>query len=157
MATRRFSGRNAPGATVEGMEDFRKMFRDILPRQTKNILRRTTLDIAREASNRVKAKTPVKTGNLKRSIKPKRARGTRDMVEARVEADRSGSRTGRGYHSHLVEFGYVHSKSGKFVPGRPFIVPTVEGMRPEVPKLYRERLGVQLEKEMQKRAKKAAK
>jgi hypothetical protein len=155
MSLRRFSGRSAPGATVEGIEDLRKTLGVVLPREATNILRRTTLDIAREASIRVKAATPVKTGNLRRSIKHQRAKGTRTMVESKVAADRSGGRTGRGYHSHLVEFGYVHSKSGKFVPGRPFIVPTVEQMRPEVPKLYREQLGVQLEKEMQKRAKKA--
>lgn len=154
---RRFTGRKAPGAEVEGLEDLRKTFRDVLPREATNILRRATLDIAREAQGRVKAAAPVRSGRLKKSIKAKRSRGTPRMVEARVEADRSGSKSGRGYHSHLVEFGYVHSKSGKFVPGRPFIVPTVEAMRPEVPTLYRERLGVQLEKEMEKRAKKAAK
>jgi len=134
------------------MDDFRKMFRDILPRETRNILRRATLDIARTAKDRVKSATPVKTGTLRRSIKAKRSRGTSNFIEARVEADRSGSKSGRGYHSHLVEFGYVHSKSGQFVPGRPFIVPTIEGMRPEVPSLYRERLGAQLEKELEKRA-----
>lgn len=157
FASRRYTGRAAPSVTVEGMEDLRKTLGVVLPREARNILRRATLDIARDASIRVKAAAPVKSGNLRRSIKHKRAKGTSNMVESSVSADRSGSRTGRGYHSHLVEFGYVHSKSGNFVPGRPFIVPTVEQMRPEIPSLYRERLGVQLEKEMQNRAKRAAK
>lgn len=142
---------------VEGLEDLRKMLGDVLPREARNILRRTTSDIAGEARRRVKAAAPVATGRLKKSIKSRRNRGTPKMIEASVYADRSGGESGRGYHSHLVEFGYTHAKSGNFVPGRPFIVPTVEQMRPEVPALYRARMGVQLEKELQKRAKKGRK
>jgi hypothetical protein len=155
---RRVTGNSAPSVTVEGMDDLRKMFGQFIPTEARNIMRRTTLEIARIAAVKVRSITPVKTGNLRNSIKADRAKGSKDMIEAKVFADRSGNpKSGRGYHSHLVEFGYVHSKTGQFVMGRPFIVPTVESMRPDVPDLFIKHFGPQFEKELQNRAKRAAK
>lgn len=136
------------GARVIGMEDVQDMLLNVTPREAKNILRRTTLSLAGRVRDRLKDLVPVDEGDLKRSIKAKRNRGTRTMVEASVVADLSGGRSGRGHHWWWVEEGTVK------MPAQPYIVPSVEAIRPEVPSIYREDFGVHLERELQKRKKK---
>lgn len=136
------------GVKIEGLEELRETLEKTMPREAKNILRRTTYGIATKIRDQVKERAPAKTGALKRSIKAKRNRDTRTNISSSVIADRSGGRTGSGYHWHFLEFGTVK------MPAQPFINPTVEQMRPQVPELYRNEFGKQLEKEMKKRAKK---
>lgn len=135
---------------IIGLQDLQVLLQETMPREANNIMRRTTAGIAAEVRADIRQKAPVQTGNLKRSIKSKRDKGRRGVASASVYVDRSGGKSGRGYHWHLVEFG---ARGGK-MPAQPFVVPTVEEWRPQMPKLYRERFGVELEREMQKRAKK---
>ena len=139
------------GVKIEGLEELRETLEQTMPREAKNILRRTTLKIASTVRNEVRKKAPVDTGNLRRSIKSKRDRGTPTNITASVYVDKSGGKSGKGYHYHFVEFGTVK------MTARPFIVPTVEEMRPGLSEEYRKEFGVQFEKEMQKRAKKGKK
>jgi HK97 gp10 family phage protein len=136
------------GVSIEGMEDLQETLKTVMPREAKNILRRTTFAVATTVRDKVKARAPKKTGALMKSIKAKRNKGTRTEMSASVVADRSGGRTGRGFHAHFLEFGTVK------MPAQPFIVPTVEEMRSQVPELYKENFGVQYEREIAKRHKK---
>jgi len=136
-------------AKLHGLRDLKKTLETVSPREAKNILRRTTFGLAVRVRDRMKERVPVDEGNLQRSIKAKRNRGTRTRVEASVIADRSGGRTGTGFHWWWVEQGTVK------MPAQPYIVPTVEEIRPQVPDLYRQEFGVQFEREMQKRKTKA--
>lgn len=138
----------AKGIKIEGMEQLQATLKQVMPREARNILRRTTLKIASDIRDKVRARSPVHTGNLKRSIKSKRDKGTPTNITSSVIADRSGGRSGKGYHSHFLEFGTVK------MPAQPFIVPTIEGMRLGISEEYRKEFGVQFEREMQKRAKK---
>ena len=136
------------GVEIEGMDELQKTLQQVMPREARNILRRTTLKIASAVRDKVRQRAPVDTGNLKRSIKSKRDKGTPTNITASVIADRSGGKSGRGYHWHFLEFGTQK------MPAQPFLVPTVEEMRPGLSEEYRREFGVQFEKEMQKRAKK---
>lgn len=136
------------GVKIEGMDELQATLKDVLPREARNILRRTTLKIASQVRDVVRQRAPVDTGNLKKSIKSKRDKGTPTNITASVYVDKSGGKSGKGYHYHFVEFGTVKMSA------RPFIVPTVEEMRPGLSEEYRKEFGVQFEKEMQKRAKK---
>lgn len=136
------------GVKIEGMDELQATLKDVLPREARNILRRTTLKIASNVRDVVRQRSPVDTGNLKKSIKSKRDKGTPTNITASVYVDKSGGKSGKGYHYHFVEFGTVK------MTARPFIVPTVEEMRPGLSEEYRKEFGVQFEKEMQKRAKK---
>jgi|SRR5690606_1646059 len=138
------------GVKIEGLEELRETLEKTMPREAKNILRRTTLKIASTLRNEIREKAPVYTGNLRRSIKSKRDRGTPTNITASVYVDKSGGRSGKGYHWHLVEFG---ARGGK-MPAQPFVVPTVESFRPKVDEMYRAEFGVQFEREMAKRNKK---
>lgn len=133
------------------MEDVQDMLLNVTPREAKNILRRTTFALAGRVRARLKERVPVDEADLQRSIKAKRDRGTRTMIEASVIADRSGGRTGKGYHWWWVEEGTVK------MPAQPYIVPSVEEIRPQVPQIYREDFGLHLERELAKRNKKLKK
>jgi len=137
---------------VFGLPETTDMLANVLPREATNISRRAATGIAAEVRNDIRTKAPKRTGNLKKSIKSKRDRGKKGQVSASVYVDRSGGKSGRGYHWHLVEFG----ARGGNMPAQPFVVPTVEQWRPKMRTLYRERVGVELERELVKRAKKAA-
>lgn len=136
------------GVKIEGLDELKKTLTGVMPREATNILRRTTLKIASAVRDEVRKKAPVRTGKLRRSIKSKRDRGTKTNISASVIADRSGGKSGSGYHWHFLEFGTVK------MTAQPFIVPTVEAMRSKTDEMYRKEFGVQFEREMAKRNKK---
>lgn len=140
----------APSVTIEGADVLKKTLKDVSPAEGSRIGRRTVTRIAREVRDDVRQRAPVQTGNLRRSIKSKRTRGRPGEAEAEVYVDRSGGRTGSGYHWHLIEFGTVKMSA------QPFTVPTIEEWRPKVPRLYQQYWWPEYAKEMEKRAKKQA-
>lgn len=82
-------------------------------------VRKSALRLGRNMRNR----TPVDSGNLKKSIKSK---FNKDGLGAEV-----GPTYGKGSHAHLVEFG--HQKvGGGVVPGKPFITPAREEEKPKI-------------------------
>lgn len=136
----------ASGVKLVGMEDLQETLKTVLPREATNILRRTTFGVAGVVTEKIKARAPRRTGKFARSIKRKRNRGTKTQIEASVVAE-SGKKQ-RGFMWHWFEFGTVKMSA------RPFIVPTVEEIRPSVDGIYRQEFGVQYEREMAKRNKK---
>lgn len=130
---------------IHGLSDLQKTLNTLMPREATNVLRRTTYGIATKVRDQVKERAPVQSGALRRSIKAKRNRGTKTNISSSVIADKSGGRSGRGYHWHFLEFGTVK------MPAQPFINPTVEAMRPQIPGIYRAEFGRQLEKQLAKR------
>jgi HK97 gp10 family phage protein len=138
------------GVKIEGMKEAQEMLKGVMPREARNIMRRTTFKVAGVVRQEIRDKAPVLTGNLKRSIKAKRDRGTKNTFSSTVYVDRSGGRSGRGYHWHLVEFG---ARGGE-MPAQPFVVPTIEAFRPKANQMFSAEFGPQFEKELAKRAKK---
>ena len=135
---------------IDGLDELRKTLRDVSPAEGTRIARRTVTRIAREVRDATRNRAPVDTGNLRRSIKSKRSRGGPGEAEAEVYVDRSGGRSGSGYHWHLLEFGT------RKMPAQPFTNPTIEEYRPKVPGMYRDQWFRESAKEMEKRAKKQA-
>ena len=138
------------GVTIEGAKELKKTLKDVSPAEGARIGRRTVTRIAREVRDAVRQRAPVQTGSLRRSIKSKRTRGRPGEAEAEVYVDRSGGRSGSGYHFHFLEWGTVK------MPAQPFVTPTVEEWRPKVPRLYQRYWWPEYAKEMEKRAKKQA-
>lgn len=136
----------AAGVNIAGMEDLQETLKEALPREATNILRRTTFGLAGVVTEKIKERAPRRTGKFRKSIKRKRNRGTKTEISSSVVAE-SGKKS-RGFLWHFFEFGTVKMSA------RPFIVPTVEAIRPNVPSIYREEFGVQYEREMAKRNKK---
>lgn len=137
---------------IEGIEALTKTLVDISPAEARRIARRTVTSVARLVRDRVRANAPVgKTGNLRKSVKSRRSKGSRDEASAEVWVDQSGGRSGKGYHWHFVEFGTTN------MVAQPFVTPTVEAIKPNIPTLYRSRWWPEYRAELVKRAKKQAK
>jgi HK97 gp10 family phage protein len=136
---------------VEGIKAVEKTLRDVSPAEGRRIARRTVTRVAREVRDKVRQRAPKDEGNLRKAIKSRRAKGSRDRAEAEIWVDKGGGPSGKGYHWHLIEFGTAK------MAAQPFTVPTIQEMRPEVPKIYEREWWPQYEKEMVKRAKKQAK
>ena len=147
---------------IDGIKELTETLKTVSPAEGTRIARRVVVRIARDARDKARQRAPVgATGNLRRSIKSRRRRGKPGWAESEVYADRSGGKTGLGYHWHLVEFGTGPrtTKGGKStgsMPAQPFITPTVEEERPRTPAVYRNLWWPEFRKEMIKRAKRQA-
>ena len=138
----------AAGLKVEGMRELRKTLTQVSPAEARRIARRTVTAIARGVRDDARKRAPVDTGDLKRAVKSRQTRGERDEAAAQVWADRSGGRTGRAYHWHLLEFGTEK------MPAQPFLNPTIEEWRSNMPGIYRRQWYTEYAREMEKRARK---
>lgn len=131
------------GVKVIGMADLQETLESVSLREAKNILRRTTFELAGVVTEKIKARAPRRTGKYARAIKRKRNRGTKTQIEASVVAE-SGKKQ-HGFKWAWLEFGTVN------MAAQPHIVPSVEEIRPNVEGIYRQEFGVQYEREMAKR------
>ena len=135
------------GVTIEGMKALKETLTQVSPREATNIAKRTNTKVRNLVRDRVRERAPKgRTRNLVKSIKAKSAKGGRDRVEGVVWVDKSGGKTGKGYHWHLIEFGTVHTSKQEFV------LPTIIEFRPKVPQIYRQEWWPQYRREMEKRA-----
>lgn len=64
---------------------------------------------------------PVKTGELKRSIQPKRNEASRLSLNSEWEVTAT--------HAAPIEYGFVHWRSGKFVGPFPYVRPALKKFR----------------------------
>lgn len=135
------------GATqfhIDGLEELKTMFGDVLPNEARNILRNTVNGIAARVRDQLRQNVAKDRGNLRKSIKVVRRRGRPDYPVSDV---RGGS---TAPYMLMLEFGTKKTRA------QPFIVPTVESLRGSMPEIYREEFGKKLEKAAARRAKKAA-
>jgi HK97 gp10 family phage protein len=130
---------------IDGIEELKETLTGFAPREVNNILRNTVHGLAGRVRDELRRNVPKRTRDLERSIITVRRRGKPGFPISDV---RGG---GTAPYMLMTEFGTKHS------PAQPFIVPTVESMRGDVPRHYREEFGKKLEAALKKRAKKAAK
>lgn len=127
---------------ITGLEELRETLTNTAPREANNILRNTVHGLAGVVRDELKAAVAKDTRALEKSIKAVRRRGKPNFPVSEV---RGG---GTAPYMLMLEFGTSKTKA------QPFIVPTTEQMRPQVPSIYREQFGKKLEASLAKRAKK---
>lgn len=136
---------------VEGQREIENTLRKLAPRESRNIMRRTVVRIARLVRDDVRAAARSvvqrRTGNLFKAIRSKRERGKPDVFEASVTIHLKHDGKPKAPHWHFIEFGTVKQRP------RPFIAPTLKEWEPRIPRVYREEYGKQLERELAKREK----
>lgn len=130
---------------VTGLDDLRETLGAVAPNEANNILRATVHGIAGQVRDAMKGRVKRLSGALAKSIKAVR-RGS-PAPNVHVSDVRIGATAPYGL---MLEFGT--SKT----PAQPYIVPTVEEMRPTMPAEYREQFFSKYEKALAKRAKKAS-
>lgn len=134
------------GAEVHGADALNKMLAELLPRETRNTLRRTITALAAELRDDVKASAPVDTGTLRGAITSRRERGERDEVAAALWITNGSGARKDAWYWHFVEFGTMAQAAS------PFIVPAVERLRARMPRELGDELMRQIQKQFAKRS-----
>ena len=110
------------GIKLQGFKEMERLLDKLPGRLDRRVIRGALTKTAKPLVKAVKAKVPVFTGNLKKSIGAfslKHGKGrNRSTVAIAVGARTSGKF--KGYHAHLVEFGTVKMKA------RPFLRPAFD-------------------------------
>lgn len=130
---------------IEGLEDLQETLRNYLPREARNILRNTVHGIAGRVRDELKKNVTKDTRALEKSIKAVRRRGKPDFPVSEVRGGATAP------YMLMLEYGTSRTLA------QPFIVPTVEQVRPKLAGIYREEFGKKLEQAAKKRAKRLAK
>lgn len=130
---------------IDGVEALKDMLLDFSPNEVRNILRNTVNGVAGQVRDELKRRVKKRSGALADSIKVVRRKGKPNFPVSDVRGGATAP------YMLMLEFGTSKTKR------QPFIVPTVESMRPGMTAIYREQFGKKLEQALARRAKKAAK
>lgn len=132
---------------MTGLKDFRKMCKDIAPKQAKNLARSTVHGVAGQVRNEMRKKAPRDEGDLRKAIKSVRRsmQGNTAISDVRIE---HGNRAKYdAWYWHFIEFGTLKQ------PEQPFIRPTVSEIEPQIPAIFEEQFAKRLEKKLSQIAK----
>lgn len=129
---------------VFGAQELRDILKNEAPREARNIIRATVYGVAGNVRDELKRRIAKRTRRAEKSIKAY-SRG-RDPNFPTVDV-RGGA---TAPYLIMLEFGTSRTKA------QPYITPTVEAMRPDLPRIYQEEFIEKLTKSIARRAKKAA-
>lgn len=105
---------------MNGIDELIKKLNVEAPREAKNLARAVVHDVAGQMAKEVRAQTPIKTGNLRKSIKHKRhkpKKNGRFSSSVRANALKNSGKKGDAFYWKFVEFGT------RTIKPRPFIKP----------------------------------
>lgn len=95
----------------------------------------------------IRKETPVgPTGNLVASIGKRTRKYPKSDIAVAVVGPRYTGKH-KGFHAHLVHDGYIHKKSGAYVPGNPFINRAAKRAEPQAMARMINKLATDIEKE----------
>ena len=135
--------------SIEGLEDLRWTFRNLAPKEARNLARVTQFAVAQKVRDVIRRNAPKDTGTLEKAIVAVRRRGTPDQPVSEVIVTRGKGQKHDAFYWFWQEFGTVK------MPPQPFVIPSVEEVRPDLPVIYREQFGVKYQKLLARRAKQA--
>lgn len=129
---------------ITGIADINRTLKEIAPREARNLLRTTVQDIATQLAKSGSANAPDgDTGKLKKGIKAKRERGTKEGVESTVRAT--------PFYWRYLEYG-----QGPDGVEHAFFLKALEEMRPNMDRVYLEAFVRKLEARLARERKRAA-
>lgn len=173
----------AIGVRVEGLDALQEMLRVTLPNEAHNLTREAIFKVAKSVAAEIKQSAPVRTGNLRLSIKAVRLKGNRTTVASDVRFTTGPLVNHDGFYWRFVEHGTApHSTAsganrsangrgrgwrkgggkvtpgasgGQHTPARPFVQPVITRLEPQIPAILRKEVGIALEKNLARKAKRA--
>lgn len=130
---------------VEGLKELRAMLKGIAPKEVNNAMRAATFAMAKEfVLPALQRRVKEDTGDLKKTLLAVRRRGQPGVHVSEV-------RGGRGApYMLMLEFGTSRTRA------QPFIVPTIEELRPKQAEIYREQFFEKLKKALEREARRKA-
>ena len=126
--------RVSTGIEIAGLEEVQKLLRTELPKEAKQLVRGAVGSAASAVTKELKAAAPRRSGHLRRAFFVKRNRGTPTQVSADVRA------RPQGFYWRFLD------KGTKKITATKFAERVIERMAQNLPKLFREQVGVRLEK-----------
>lgn len=132
---------------IEGLTDLQRTLTKTMPREARNINRRTVVSIARAVRDDMREEAPEDEGTLKKAIRSRRERGGFEHEEAAVWITHGQGVKYDAFMWHMLEWGTVK------MPEQPFIRPTVKLWEGKLESAFRRDFGREFEKEMAKRGK----
>jgi len=136
--------------TVTGLEEVRQTLGQLAPRVATNLMRTVVQDIASKIAKEAKAAAPVRSGNLKKSLKAQRKKGSRTNPQSQVKANsKKAGPGGDAFYWKFIEFGTRNMQA------RPFIAPIKQKYAAEMPRILRESFGRKLEQYLARQAARA--
>ncbi len=139
--------RRATADLAAQLAHLEETFKEVLPREARNIARRAIVQVAREVRDDVRAAAPVDEGTLSKALRSRRERGTPDRAEAGVRVTMGREARHDAFYWRFVEFGTKNK------PAKPFILPTIIAWRRKVGAVFVRNWWPQFEREMAKRDK----
>ncbi|MFA9232070.1 MAG: hypothetical protein ACEQSU_15200 [Microgenomates group bacterium] len=113
--------------TVSGIEDINRILTTIAPNEAKNLMRVTTLQLAKDISKDAAERMPSAEGTLKSAGFAKRERGNRTTIAATVRMSREA------FYWRYLEYG-----QGPDNVEHAFFLQTLQALRPELDRKYLE-------------------
>lgn len=140
---------------VEGLKNVERILEQITPKHARNLNRAVNYGIAseitKETKNNIRSLGIEKTGNLRKSLKTKRAKSHPDKPISDVIFSSGKKEKYDGYYWRFVEFGTKTSVE------KPFLRPVVQKIKSNIEEIYEQqftkKLAAQIKRELRKTAK----
>lgn len=108
---------------AKGLPELRKLLDSIPAEVEKKVIESATRSTANQMRKLMQAKTPVRTGALRDSLKV-------SMPKNRETGIRRAIIFAQRFYARFIELGFVH-KSGRHIPAKPFMRPAFDEIEPQ--------------------------
>jgi HK97 gp10 family phage protein len=126
-----------------GYEELHKTLADFAPKEARNVLRAAVQALAGRVRDQLRVAVKKDTRSLSKSIRSVRRRGTENEIISEVRGGATAP------YMLMLEYGTSKTKA------QPFIGPTVEQIRPDLPRFYKEEFGKKFTASVAKQAAKS--
>lgn len=137
--------------SIEGLDAVSDVLAKVGPREARNLLRNTVHAVAGQIRNDMRKRAPKDEGTLRKAITAKRERMRGGVVASNVTITHGKGVRHNAFYWHMIEYGTSQSVA------KPFIVPSVEAMRPQIPGIFTREFGAKYEQMMARKLRQAAK
>lgn len=126
-----------------GTEDVKYQLGKVSPEQANYIMRSTIKKLADIAAGRMMVRVKHRTGRLAKTIKARQLRSEFGVHTSEVRV------------GHNAPYGLILEWGSRDTKAQPYIIPTVEELKAQLPEYFREEFGKKLERALRKNARKA--
>lgn len=143
-----------PSISIDGFDELQDILKNVAPREARNLLRNATQATAGKVRDEMRKRVRTQSydeGTLRKAIVSRRERVQGDEVASTVRITHGKGAMNDAWYWHFVNSGTVN------MVARPFIEPSVESIRPQLPAIFREEFGKKYEALLRRKAKRAGK
>jgi len=137
--------------SIEGLDAVSDVLAKVGPREARNLLRNTVHAVAGQVRDEMRKRAPKDEGTLRKAITAKREKMRGNQVASNITITHGKAVRHNAFYWHMVEYGTVKDRA------QPFITPSVEAMRPQIPGIFTREFGVKYQELMQRKLKAARK